>query len=109
MDDLSHKKCKACELGVGKLSTGEIEAFMKHFSAWNVEADQKISRKFKFPDFKSSLEFVNKVGEIAELEGHHPDISFGWGYVTITLTTHAVKGLSENDFIMAAKIDKSNQ
>lgn len=66
----------------------------------------KIQKKFKFKNFKEALSFVNRVGEIAESEGHHPDINFGWGKVQLTLYTHAIGGLSENDFILAAKIDK---
>ena len=65
-----------------------------------------LSKKFKFEDFIKSQNFVNEVGKISEEEGHHPDISFGWGYAEIKITTHAIKGLSENDFILAAKIDK---
>ena len=65
-----------------------------------------LNKNFKFDNFLQSQEFVNKVGEIAEQEGHHPDIWFGWGYAKISITTHAIEGLSENDFILAAKIDK---
>ena len=65
-----------------------------------------IEKKFNFKNFLESQKFVNKVGEISEQEGHHPDILFGWGYVKISITTHAIEGLSENDFILAAKIDK---
>lgn len=103
---LEEKHCRACELGEGKLNHADIEAFMTHTPKWTVENDLKISRKFKFKDFAEALTFVNKVGALAESEGHHPDITFGWGYVEISLTTHAVLGLSENDFILAVKIDK---
>ncbi len=107
MNDLSNKRCAPCELGVGKLSVGEVEAFMKHFPQWSVLENRVISRRFTFHDFKAALEFVNKIGVLAESEGHHPDLSFGWGYAKVSLTTHAVEGLSENDFIMATKIEKS--
>ncbi|MDZ4244277.1 MAG: 4a-hydroxytetrahydrobiopterin dehydratase [Candidatus Doudnabacteria bacterium] len=73
-----------------------------------VENGKKIRREFKFKNFQSALDFVNKIGEIAESEGHHPDIQFGWGYAIITLWTHAINGLFENDFILAAKIDRLN-
>ena len=104
--DLAEKKCKACEFGEGKLGLVEIEAFTTHVPLWKTEDGLKIFKRFKFKDFKESLAFVNEVGTLAENEGHHPDITFGWGYVKITLSTHAVDGLSENDFILAAKIDK---
>ena len=102
---LIEKKCRACELGEGKLGPADVAAFMTHVQSWTVKNNHEISREFKFKNFTLALAFVNKVGTLAESEGHHPDIEFGWGYVHITLFTHAVKGLSENDFIMAAKID----
>ena len=77
-----------------------------HVKDWMLAEDAKsISKNFKFKDFKEALAFVNKVGDIAESEGHHPDIELGWGKVTITLSTHAIGGLSQNDFIVAAKIN----
>ena len=79
---------------------------MIHVPDWTLKDNHEISRRFKFKNFAEALCFVNLVGMLAESEGHHPDISFGWGYVTITLFTHAVDCLSENDFIMAAKIDR---
>jgi 4a-hydroxytetrahydrobiopterin dehydratase len=72
---------------------------------WKVDDEHQITRSFKFPDFKSALEFVNRVGAVAEEQGHHPDILLAWGKAEITLWTHAVNGLTESDFIMAAKID----
>ena len=83
----------------------EIEKYSKLVAGWGLK-NGKLYRSFKFKDFKETLKFVNKVGEIAEKEGHHPDIYFTWGKCTIELYTHAIKGLSENDFILAAKIDK---
>ena len=105
MNNLTDKKCKACELGVGKLESSDIEVFMTHVPKWKVKDNHEISRRLKFKNFAEALLFVSKVGALAESEGHHPDIKFGWGYATITLSTHAVDGLSENDFILAAKID----
>jgi 4a-hydroxytetrahydrobiopterin dehydratase len=85
----------------------EAEVLMGQVPGWKLDANaSKISRDFTFKDFAQALVFVNKVGAIAESEGHHPDIELGWGKVGISLTTHAIHGLSENDFIMAAKIDK---
>ena len=106
MDNLLSKKCKACELGAGKLSTEDISAFTTHIPNWDVKNGHEICRRFKFKNFAEALAFVNKIGALAESEGHHPDIAFGWGYVKITLSTHAIDGLSENDFILATKIDR---
>ncbi len=103
---LANKKCRVCELGEGKLGPVEISAFMTHAPGWTVKKNHEIFREFKFKNFAESLAFINKIGAVAESEGHHPDISFGWGYARVTLFTHAVGGLSENDFIMAAKIDE---
>jgi len=104
---LAQKKCVACEGWETPLNKIEAEVLLKQVPGWELDADAKnISRKFKFKDFAQALAFTNKVGAIAESEGHHPDIELGWGRVAITLTTHAIKGLSENDFIVAAKIDE---
>lgn len=106
--DLTAQKCVACEGGVEPLTKGDIDAFLTHTPEWEVASDNKsISRTFTFKDFKESLVFTNQIGAIAEEEGHHPDISLhGYKYVTVTLTTHAIDGLFQNDFIVAAKIDK---
>lgn len=101
---LKEKKCEPCEAGTPPLNLGRVASFMKELKDWSLESGH-IAKHFNFPDFKSALEFVNKVGEIAEQEGHHPEINLGWGHVKIELWTHAIKGLSENDFILAAKID----
>ena len=97
-------KCRACEGLEDKLSSKQIKEYLSKISGWKQEGN-KIAKKLKFKDFQSSLDFVNQVGKLAEQEDHHPDIEFGWGYATITLTTHSLKGLSINDFILAAKID----
>lgn len=83
----------------------EIETLRKEVPQWEIMEYHHLRRKFKFKNFAEALLFVNRVGALAESEGHHPDISFGWGYAEITSFTHAVGGLSENDFILAAKID----
>ena len=98
-------KCKACESGEGRFSKAEIKKYLDFIKGWSVFNNHHIQKVFKFKDFKSALKFVNKVGAIAESEGHHPNIDFTWGEVTIKLWTHAVHGLSINDFILAAKID----
>jgi len=104
--DLTQKKCIACEGWETPLNKVEAEVLLKQVPNWSLSDDaKKILRTFKFKDFAEALAFTNKVGSIAESEGHHPDIELGWGRVGITLTTHAIKGLSENDFIVAAKIN----
>jgi 4a-hydroxytetrahydrobiopterin dehydratase len=110
MSDLINKKCVPCEGGVIPFDISEIHKYQKKVDGWNiVQNDKKIFflvKDFKFQNFLKSQNFINKVGEISESENHHPDISFGWGYAKITITTHAIEGLSENDFILAAKIDQ---
>lgn len=108
-EDLTQKKCEACEGYEDPLTARDIEAFKTHVNdAWSVSEDNVwITRTFKFDDFAAALEFVNNVGDIAESEGHHPDIELSFGKAVVHLSTHAIGGLSENDFIMAAKIDEA--
>lgn len=101
---LSKLKCKACEGLEDKLSAKQIQDYLSKIQNWKLQGNS-IIKELKFKDFQSSLDFINKVGKLAEQEGHHPDIEFGWGYAKISLTTHSLKGLSINDFILAAKID----
>ena len=109
MSDLLNKKCAPCEGGILPFDISEIHKYQKKVDGWNVSENEKkiyfLEKKFTFKNFVKSQDFVNKVGKISEEAGHHPDISFGWGYVVIVITTHAIEGLSENDFILAAKID----
>ncbi len=103
---LSDKKCVACEGGIDPLTPEQIAVFAPEVPLWKIAEDKRsISRAFTFKDFKQAMAFANKVGDIAESEGHHPDMEIGWGRVGITLTTHAINGLHDNDFILAAKID----
>ena len=106
MNDLTHKKCIPCQGGMPHLMADEIETLRKEVPQWEVKDWHELKRRFRFKNFAEALVFVNKVGALAESEGHHPDITFGWGYADITLFTHAVDGLSENDFILATKIDR---
>jgi len=110
MSNLKDKKCVPCEGGVIPFDISEIHKYQKKVDGWDISKDDKknffLNKKFNFKNFIESQEFTNKVGEISENEGHHPDISFGWGYAEIKITTHAIEGLSENDFILAAKIDQ---
>ena len=109
MNDLTKKKCIPCEGGVIPFDVSQIHKYQKKVDGWDIIKNKDLfmlEKSFTFKNFKDSQIFVNKVGEISEGEGHHPDIFFGWGYAKINITTHAIKGLSENDFILAAKIDQ---
>ena len=110
MTDLSKKKCVACDGKIPPFDKSEIHKYLKKVDGWDVKSDIEKSfyliKEFKFKDFKESQIFVNKVGNLAEEENHHPDIHFGWGYCRVKIFTHAIKGLAESDFILAAKIDK---
>ena len=110
MSDLSEKKCVPCEGGILAFDISKIHEYIKKVDGWEVNQDASsnyfLIKEFKFENFLKSQNFVNKVGEIAEKEGHHPDIWFGWGYAKIKIFTHAIEGLAESDFILAAKIDK---
>jgi len=107
MKDLISKKCVPCEGGVPPFTPFQINEYKKEISPeWEViEDNHKLSRKFKFDDFLTAMDFVNKVADIAEEEQHHPNIEIFYNIVKLTLWTHAIAGLSENDFIIAAKVD----
>ena len=110
MSDLLKKKCVACDGNTLPFDTTEIHKYLKKVDGWEVLEDKidgfHLIKSLKFDNFLQSQKFVNKVGVIAESEGHHPDLWFGWGYVRIKIFTHSIKGLAESDFILAAKIDK---
>ena len=104
--DLTQKKCVACEGGIPPLGKEGAAEHLPQVPAWKPNADYTaISREFSFDDFKQAMIFINKVADLAEEEGHHPDIHVFYNRVKLELSTHAVQGLSENDFILAAKID----
>lgn len=104
--DLASKKCVPCEGGIDPFTAEQAAPYLAAVPGWSMAQDSlSIHRDYTFKDFAEALAFVNKVGAIAESEGHHPDINLGWGKVGLTLMTHAIKGLSENDFILAYKID----
>ena len=108
MTDFSQKKCIPCEVGGVSFTQDEAQTLMAQIPQWRLTADAKqISRSFSFKDFAEALAFTNKIGTIAELEGHHPDLHVSWGKVVVDLSTHAIGGLSENDFILAAKIART--
>ena len=110
MDDLANKKCVPCEGNIPAFDKSEIHKYLKKVDGWDVKSNEDesfyLTKEFKFENFKKSQNFINKVSDIAEEENHHPDISFGWGYCKVKIYTHAIKGLAESDFILAAKIDK---
>jgi 4a-hydroxytetrahydrobiopterin dehydratase len=107
MPALAEKQCTPCRGGVPSLTHEQAEGFHAQAPDWELlDDDHRIQRSFRFRNFRDSLAFVQEVGELAEAEGHHPDIGFGWGHATVSLQTKKIKGLHENDFIMAAKIDR---
>jgi 4a-hydroxytetrahydrobiopterin dehydratase len=106
-ETLVKKKCTPCRGGIAPLTHEEAKRFRSQTPNWELRDDgHRIERTFRFGNFREALGFVADVGDLAETEGHHPDISFGWGYATISLRTKKIKGLHENDFIMASKIDR---
>ncbi len=109
MTFLADRTCIPCRGGVPSLKGKELSDVHRQLDSpaqWRIIDEHHLVRSYKFPDFKSALAFVNRVGELAEQQGHHPDILLGWGKVEITIWTHAVDGLTESDFILAAKIDQ---
>jgi 4a-hydroxytetrahydrobiopterin dehydratase len=104
--DLASKTCVPCRGGVPPLKGAELAKYQKQLPGWTVVQEHHLTRTFDFPDFRSALEFVNQVGNLAEEQGHHPDILLKWGQVGITTYTHKIDGLTESDFILAAKIEQ---
>ncbi|HKK61262.1 MAG TPA: 4a-hydroxytetrahydrobiopterin dehydratase [Bacteroidales bacterium] len=104
--ELTNKKCVPCEGGIPPLNEDEILEYITLIKGWIVEKNKKITKEFNFVNFKHTMTFVNNVAEISEDEGHHPVMLVEYGKVRIEIWTHAIDGLSENDFILAAKIDK---
>ena len=103
---LTTKTCTPCRGGIDPLTRQQSEGFLAYTPDWRLDDEaRRVERTFRFPNFGEALGFVIEIGELAEAEGHHPDISFGWGYATVALQTKKIKGLHENDFIMASKID----
>lgn len=109
MADLASKTCVPCRGGVPPLKGAELESLLKQVGGWKVVEEHHIAKAFKFPDFRKALDFVNRVGELAEEQGHHPDIFLTWGKAEVTTWTHKIDGLTESDFILAAKIDRLYQ
>ena len=110
MNDLHEKNCIPCKGGISPFAISEIHKYLKKVDGWDVKKKENeiyfLEKKFTFKNFLESQKFANLVGDIAEKQGHHPDIAFGWGYVIVQIFTHKIKGLVESDFILAAKVDK---
>ena len=106
MTSLADKTCIPCRGGIPPLKGEALASLRRQLSEWTVVNEHHLTRAYKFPDFRSALAFVNRVGELAEEQGHHPDLLLGWGKVEISTWTHSVDGLTESDFILAAKIDR---
>jgi 4a-hydroxytetrahydrobiopterin dehydratase len=106
MPELAAKTCVPCRGGVSALKGAELKALQTQVPEWSVVEEHHLTRNFGFADFKQALDFVNRVGALAETQGHHPDILLAWGKAEITMWTHKINGLTESDFIMAAKIDQ---
>ena len=104
---LTEKKCTPCQGGVEPMAEAQARDYLEQVPGWELKPGGKaIQRKFKFKNFAQANEFVDRVGELAESEDHHPDITFGYGYATVEISTHKIGGLHENDFIFAAKTNE---
>ncbi len=106
LENLADQTCVPCRGGVPPMKGVELQRIRKLVPQWNVVKEHHLTRNFTFPDFKQALDFVNRVGDVAERQGHHPDILLAWGKAEVTLWTHKIDGLTQSDFIMAAKIDR---
>jgi 4a-hydroxytetrahydrobiopterin dehydratase len=116
MSDLAKRRCEPCAAGTPPIAGADLERLLSQLPGWSVAGGgggtrggggNRLEKEYRFPNFQQALAFVNRVGEVAEQEGHHPDLELGWGRVKITLWTHSIGGLSENDFILAAKADRA--
>jgi 4a-hydroxytetrahydrobiopterin dehydratase len=105
--DLTQKKCRPCEGGIPKLNADEAKKLLQEVPSWSLQGD-KIRKNFKFKNFREAMKFINQMADVAEAENHHPDFSVHYNRVDVEIWTHAISGLSENDFILAAKLDQLN-
>src|SRR5262249_39733589 len=105
-DQLADRQCVPCRGGTPPLSGGDLRGFADQLPDWKLVEEHHIQKTFPFPDFQIALNFVNRAGELAEEQGHHPDLCLSWGEVHVIIFTHKIKGLTESDFILAAKIDR---
>ena len=105
MTELANRNCVPCRGDTPPLKGEEVDGLRRQVPDWEVVEEHHLRRPFKFKNFREALGFVNRVGELAEEQGHHPDISLGWGYAEVTVFTHKIDGLTESDFVFAAKVD----
>jgi 4a-hydroxytetrahydrobiopterin dehydratase len=106
MNELARKRCKPCRGGTPPLGGEQLLVFARQLPGWRVVDEHHLGKTYPFPDFVSGLDFVNAIGRLAEEQGHHPDLQLSWGRVDVKIYTHKIDGLSESDFILAAKIDE---
>jgi 4a-hydroxytetrahydrobiopterin dehydratase len=104
--ELADKTCVSCRGDTPPLKGAELEELHRQVPGWEVIEEHHLRREFRFKNFREALDFVNRVGEVAEEQGHHPDIDFGWGRAALTVFTHKIDGLTESDFVFAAKVDR---
>ena len=105
MTELAGRTCVPCKGGTPPLKGEELDVLRRQLPEWEIIEEHHLKRVYRFKNFREALDFVNKVGKLAEEHGHHPDISFGWGYAEVTVWTHKIDGLTESDFVFAAKVD----
>ena len=105
MSDLANRTCVPCNARTPTLAGEKLQSFANEVPEWEVVEGHYLRRRYSFRNFRDALNFVNRVGEVAEGQGHHPEIEFGWGYAEVRVWTHAIDGLSENDFVLAARVD----
>jgi 4a-hydroxytetrahydrobiopterin dehydratase len=106
MSELAERQCVPCRGGVPPMKGEQLNDMSSQLPDWQVVNEHHLQRSYRFKDFRETLDFVNRVSELAEAQGHHPDLCFGWGKADITIWTHKIDGLTESDFVLAAKIDK---
>lgn len=106
MSELADRQCVPCRGGVPPLKGDEVHGLLGQLVDWQSVSEHHLLKTYRFQDFREALAFVNRVGDLAEAQGHHPDICFGWGKAEISIWTHKIDGLTESDFVLAAKIDK---
>lgn len=106
MSDLASKTCVPCQGGVPPLPADRCQALLQQLAGWSIERDHHLSKTYKFPNFADALAFVNRIGAVAEAQNHHPDIFLTWGKVRVEIWTHKIDGLTESDFVLAAKFDQ---
>ena len=105
VSELANKECVPCKGGVPPLAGDKIQELLQELDGWSIEQEYHLTRTYQLSDFAEALAFVNRIGEIAEQQNHHPDIYLAWGKVGVEVWTHKIKGLTESDFIFAAKVD----